>query len=363
MHNNLLDVIKYVGDNNVLVHRSEIEDFNSKSQLVVDESQEAIFYKDGQALDLFGPGKHSLTTQNLPLLRKLVGSLFGGKTPYPCTVYFINKVSVMDVLWGTDTPIPLEDPKYHLLINVRANGTMVLRIKDSRKFVVGICGQLSDFTVDGVKKGIKGAIMMIIKNAIAKAIAVEGVSILEINAHLDSLSKNALARINEEIEYYGIALERYYINAISCTPEDLQELKAAKAKAASMIVEAEAKAKSREIQGYDYRTERQFDVLQEAAGNEGGAAGTMIGAGVGLGVGFGLGGAVGQVAKDSMIPNQAPANSVKCAKCGADIPAGSKFCPNCGNKVETQAANKFCPNCGNKLEPGAKFCPNCGQKL
>lgn len=376
MHNSLLDVIKYVGDNNVLVHRDLIEDFNSKSQLIVDESQEAIFYKDGQALDLFGPGRHTLTTQNLPLIRKLVGKLFGGKTPYPVTVYFINKVYAMDVLWGTDSPIALEDPKYGLLINVRSNGSMAVQVEDSRRFVVGVVGQLQEFTVDEVKKAIKGAIMMIMKNAIANAIAVEGVSILEINAHLEELSAKALTKINEEISRFGIKLAKFYVNAISCSETDLQELKEAKARAASMIIEAQALARSREIQGYDYRTERSFDVMEAAASNEGGAAGTMIGAGVGLGVGLGVGGAIGDMTNNTLnggnggqpspAPTPAPAPAaagVTCPNCGQPVANGAKFCSNCGTKIEIPAGPKFCPECGTKLEPGTKFCPNCGTKI
>ena len=113
---NLLDVIKYEGDNETLVHKSYIEDFNSKSQLIVNEAQEAIFYKDGQALDLFGSGRHSLNTNNLPVIKRIFGAIFGGKTPFSCEVFFINKITRLDIIWGTDTPIQLEDPKYHLLV-------------------------------------------------------------------------------------------------------------------------------------------------------------------------------------------------------------------------------------------------------
>ena len=362
MHNELLDVIEYKGSNDVLVHRSEIENFNSKSQLIVDESQEAIFYKDGQALDLFGAGRHSLTTENIPLIRRLVGKLFDNKTPFPCAVYFINKVCNMDVLWGTDTPVSLEDPKYHLLIDVRAHGTMVVQVSDSRKFVVGVAGKMNDFTLDGVKRGIKGAIMMVIKNAISNAIAIEGISILDINAHLERISQIALEKINKEIDYFGLRLVRFYVNSISCTPDDLQELKDAKSKAASMIVEAEAMAKSRAIQGYDYRTERQFDVLEKAASNEGGVAGSMVGTGVGLGVGLGVGGAVGQMASGAL-NQQNQAQGRVCPNCSQVIPEGAKFCPGCGNKIEAAPAKKFCTNCGTQVEAGAKFCPNCGQKI
>lgn len=361
MHNNLLDVISYEGGNDILVHHSLIEDFNSKSQLIVNESQEALFYKEGQALDLFGPGRHTLSTSNLPLLRKVVGALFGGNTPYPCDVFFINKVCVMDIMWGTDSPIALEDPKYQLLINVRANGSMALYVEDSRRFVVNVVGQLPEYGVDSVKKAIKGAVMSVIKNSIATAIASEGISILEVTTHLLELGEKCLGLVNKELEFFGLKLKKFYINSISCPDEDLKELKEMKSKATAMVIEAGAKAKSREIQGYDYRTERQFDVLDKAASNTGGAAGAFVGAGVGLGVGVGVGTAVSGVAKDAMTSQPQAAGTVKCAKCGAEIPASAKFCPNCGQENKPQA--HFCPNCGNKVEAGAKFCPNCGQKL
>lgn len=363
MHNELLDVIKYAGDNNTLVYHSEIDDFNSKTQLVVNEAQEAIFYKDGQALDLFASGRHTLSTENLPLLRKLVGKLFGGKTPYTCEVFFINKVSVMDIMWGTDSPITLEDPKYGILIGVRSNGTMTLNVEDSRRFVVNVVGQLKEYSVENVKRGIKGAIMTVLKTAIAKAIAIENVSILEIATKLTELSETCLGLINKELEYFGIKLRKFYINSISAGEEDLRELKEMKSKATAMVIEAGAKAKSREIQGYDYRTERQFDVMDKAASNNGGVSGAFIGAGVGLGAGVGIGAAVANAATGTMGENKpaAPAGTVKCAGCGADIPATAKFCPECGQPNKPQA--KFCPECGTKLEAGAKFCPECGHKV
>ena len=137
---------------------------------------------------MFPSGRHSLTTDNLPFLRKLVGKLFGGETPYSCEVYFINKVNALDVLWGTDSPIALEDPKYGLLINVRSNGTMAFKIDDSRRFVINVVGQIHDFTVDGVKRAVKGAIMSVVKNSISKALVEEGISILEIGTKLLDLS-------------------------------------------------------------------------------------------------------------------------------------------------------------------------------
>ena len=133
-----LHVIEQEMTNDQLVVRHHVEDFNAKSQLIVYESQEALFYKNGQALDLFPSGRHELTSENVPLLKRIFGGLFGGKTPLPCDVYFINKVNVLDVIWGTDSPIELEDPKYHLLVRVRANGQTGIRVKDSRRFAAGV---------------------------------------------------------------------------------------------------------------------------------------------------------------------------------------------------------------------------------
>ena len=253
------------------------------------------------------------------------------------------------------------DNEYGLLINVRSNGTMAFKIDDSRRFVVNVVGQLQDFTVDGVKKGIKAAILAVIKNSISKIIVEQGVSILEINTKIMEIGNGCLDLINKEIAYLGIELQRFYVNSISCSDEDLAALKDAKAKAASLLVEAQAKAESRRIQGYDYRTERQFDVLDKAASNTGGAAGGLVGAGVGLGTGLGVGGAVGSMTKDALNDINKPAGTI-CPKCGAQVPSGAKFCPGCGEKVEAMTGG-FCPQCGKKLEPGTKFCPQCGTKV
>lgn len=365
MHNALLDVIQYAGDNENIVYHSEIEDFNSKSQLIVNESQEALFYKDGQALDLFTSGRHTLTTDNLPILRKVVGALFGGQTPYPCEVFFVNKVTALDVMWGTDSPIDLEDPKYHLFISVRCNGSMAVHVSDSRRFVVQVAGQMREFGLNDVKRAIRGAVLTVIKHAVSRAINEGGISILEINSHLLDLNATCLELINKEINAFGLELQRFHINTVSAGEEDLAQLKEAKSKAASMVVEAQAMAESRRIQGYDYQTERKFDVLDGAARNEGGAAGTFVGAGVGLGVGLGVGKEVGNMAAGALNqpqPAQSAPNGVTCSNCGQAVPAGAKFCPNCGNKIVIPTKT-FCTECGSELAPGTKFCPNCGHKV
>lgn len=374
----LFELIQHVGDNTEIVTRSSIEDFNTKSRLVVDESQEALFYKDGKALDLFGPGKYALTTGNFPLLSKLVGlAFFGGKNPFKCHVYFINKVNVMDIVWGTDSPIQVEDPKYRLLVNVRANGTLGFKVVDSRKFVVKLVAQLNEFTTQDIKKNIKGVLMAHIKTAIAHAIVNNKVSILEITTQLLELSKKIQEEVNNEIqEEYGIELKNFYLNNISVPDSDLNILKETREKQmrtmSDIDLEAykterlgQAMARSRQAQGYTYQDERKFDVMEDAASNSG-VSGTMMNATMGIGMGLGVGSSMGQAMKDTAnVMNQdaktqtASNSQCKCKNCGADIPGQSKFCPECGTPV---VRDRFCISCGTKLSANAKFCPECGSK-
>lgn len=380
MSDNHLDIIKFEGDNDVLVSKSHIENFNTKSQLIVNESQEAIFYKDGQALDLFLSGRHSLNTENVPLLKRIFGKFFNNNTPFNCEVFFINKVNVLDLMWGTDSPITLEDPKYHLIVGVRSNGQTGIKVVDSRKFVVKVVGQLSEFTVDNVKRSIKGAMMSSVKDIIAKTIIDQGVSILDISTKLRDMSLLVQNQLNETLADLGLEVTKFFINTLFVNPDELAKLKETKEKyleamtdidieAIKTVRMGEAMAKAREVQGYTYQQERTYDVLQGAATNEG-TAGSVMGAGMGLGMGVGMGGMMGnafqQTASAMTNPNPqqtaAPQQeaTVQCPNCKASIKKGSKFCPECGNPMPV---NKFCTECGCKIEGSAKFCPECGTRV
>lgn len=368
LNRNHLDVIKCEMSNNVLVERSTVENFNTLSQLVVNESQEALFYKDGQALDLFGPGRYSLTTDNLPFIKKIVGAFFGGQTVFTCQVYFINKVSVLDLMWGTDSAIVVEDPKYHIIVNVRGNGSTGIRVVDSRRFVTGVVGQLPEFTVESVRRAIKGNMMMHIKETISKSITEQGVSILEITNKLSELSAAVQDKINVFLADFGLEAVHFNINGIYADEKDLSKLREVKERvleADAMIdIEAnkirkisDAKAYMRETEGFTYQEQRQFDVLQTAAENNS-VVGGMIGASMGLGMGMGFADQSRSMAGNVAPQTQTTAQGMRaCSNCQAQIPAQSKFCPECGNTVPQ---GKACTKCGSMLAPGAKFCPECG---
>ena len=118
----IADVIKYEGDNSTFIWKHPCEDFNNLTQLIVHESQEAIFFMNGQALDLFGPGRYTLETQNIPQIGKFLNRATGDKTPFHCEVYFINKTEQMSIKWGTDSKVQYVDPTYGFPISIGASG-------------------------------------------------------------------------------------------------------------------------------------------------------------------------------------------------------------------------------------------------
>ena len=366
-----LQIISQEMSNDSLVIRQHLDDLTTKSQVMVYESQEAIFVKNGQALDVFGPGRHELETANVPLLKKFFAGIFGGKTPFPCDVYFINKVNVLDFIWGTDSPIDLSDPKYPMLVSVRANGQTAFRIADSRRFVVKVVGMLKEYTAETLKKTVKGLIMAPVKECIAQTITEKQVSILEVTSRLTDISATIEEKLNARIADYGIRLEHFNVNAIKASDGDYdalrrqkEEMSAAQSEAYKMTLLSEARAKARALEGYTYQEERRFDVLEGAAKNES-AGGGFVNMGVGLGVGVGVGREVGKITGTMVENAAAPAGQPQgaeapCPACGAAIPAGAKFCMNCG---QARPVARFCPECGTKAADGAKFCMNCGTKL
>ena len=363
MSKNLLDVLRYEpSDNNdTIVHKHRIDDFNAKSQLIVGESQEALFYKDGQALDLFGPGRHTLNSDNLPILKRIFAGIFGGTNPFQCEVFFINKVSVLAMMWGTDSPIVMKDPKYKLTVRVKSFGDMGIRVVDSRRFVVKVVGALDNFGIDQIKRSIKGMAMQSIKDTIAKAIINRGLSVTEISACLEELSRDIKVLLNGHLKELGLELENFHINNIEPDDSDREKIRELEEELAHIDIEAhktvrmgEAVAAARAAQGFTYQDERKFDVMQAAAQNEG-VAGTMMGAGMGVGMGFGVGGEIGKVASQAM--NQVSSQE-KCAECGAAVASGSKFCASCGKPFAPKKC--FCVSCGAELTAGARFCSSCG---
>ena len=379
----VFDIIKYSGDNKTFVWKFPGEDFNTLSQLIVSESQEAVFFKDGKALDLFSAGKYTLHTQNIPLVRRFVNLPFNGESPFHCQVYFVNKTISMDVLWGTASPIPIQDAKYPIILPVRANGQFAVRVTDSKKLLLNLVGTIDKFDQETLKRYFKGILLTNIKDYIANEFVKNKISFLEIHSHLKSISKGVYLTLGQEFQRYGIELVNFNINEITPPENDPSYIKLKGALADKAVMD---------IKGYNYQQERAFNVLDKAAANEGSAS-NIMGAGMGIGMGVNMGGVFGTTmgsAMSNISPNiQAkPPSTSTCQTCGEPIPEGSNFCLKCGAKIEesrkdyikcskcgaTIPNGKFCLECGTKLEancikcgapliPNAKFCLECGNKI
>ncbi|MCH5257063.1 MAG: SPFH domain-containing protein [Lachnospiraceae bacterium] len=418
----LASIIKYEGDNETIVWKHPIEDFNLGSQLIVHESQEAIFFKDGQALDLFGAGRYTLETQQLPLLEKIYKLPTDTEGTFHSEVYFINMATQMGIKWGTDSKVRLFDPTSGLHLEIGASGEFNIRVINSRKLllkVVGTTGSLEQSQLLGSenKKGyFKSLVMTQVKSYLAQTIKENQINILEIDSELVRLSDSLRDRINENLEDYGLMMPEFFIGRI-LTPDDdpnfrkmkeqyaeqyllvrqeqirkseaeaaaqRKEVEAttearmkiigAQAEAEAYRLKAEAEAMEMKMKGYTYQQETSRQVGLEAmknglVGNGSGGAGAL-GDLAGLGVSLGAMGSVIGMTKDAMQPMVDTAgrmgqvinnNSMltwDCA-CGQKGNVGN-FCSNCGAK-HPETVNTWDCNCGQKGNQGM-FCPNCGKK-
>ncbi len=379
----LIDRVKYDFPPDVLVFKWPSEDLTLGAQLIVNESQEAIFYKGGQALDLFGPGTHTLSSANLPLLRKLINLPFGGKTPFAAEVYFVNKTVAFAQDWGTKTPIMLLDPRYRVTIPLRCYGQYAVRIENSREFVVHVVdtfpGTLASTTAT---KMLASPIVTCTQQALGDYLVEKRITALELPAHTLALVDHVTELLRGHYKTFGIDLVNFTIESINfdLKDESVERLRGMLDEAARLDVVGDAFRRNQDF----YRVGRQFDVLQGAA-EAGGAAGSVMGAAMGIGMGFGVAGPAGDIAKQSMAPE--PAAPPRCPKCNAPFKPGSKFCNECGGelgaelklcrecKAENVATAKVCNTCGRPmgalkckkcgadLGPTAKFCNECGEKV
>lgn len=175
----IAQIIKYEGDNSTFVWKHPSEDFNTSTQLIVHESQEAIFFMNGQALDLFGAGRYTLETENIPLIRKVANLPTGGQTPFHCEVYFINKTEQMAIRWGTDSKVQYLEPTYKFPISIGASGEMSLSVSDSRKLLIKLVGTEAFLGQAKLIQFFRAFLMTRVKTYIAQTMAVNAINIFE----------------------------------------------------------------------------------------------------------------------------------------------------------------------------------------
>ncbi len=319
----IVDLIKYEGDNNTFIWKYPSEDFNTLSQLIVHESQEALLFLNGQALDLFGPGKHTLHTSNIPLLNKIVNIPTGGESPFHCEVYFINKTEQMAINWGMGNVNFLDPTHNNYAFKIGASGEMSLRISDSRKIIKKLVGTDTVLDQETIKKYFKAPITTHIKTMLPNILREKCITIFEVESHLSELSEILRVRISDEMADYGIVLEKFWITTILLPETDpfyimlnrqrgdkvalvnqgeIDMQRADYRRRVGVIdhtgeiqkrkMDIDAKRYEQEQLGFTYQQERGFDVMEKVAENEGSGS-DLRNAAMGIGMGFGVGGVFG----------------------------------------------------------------------
>lgn len=295
------------------------------SQLIVEESQAAVFLRDGKALDTFGPGRHTLATGNLPFLTELIGIPWGGKSPFQAAVVFVSTKTFVDLKWGTKEPVVFRDAEL-AMIRLRAFGKFALRIANPQSFVQQLVGTVGLYTTDVVEAYFKDAIVARLTDLLGENLS----SIFDLPKVYDELAMGLKARVHDDFAKYGIELVDLFLGAIT-PPEEVQKMMDERSGMAAVG---------------DIKTYMQFKAARAMgdAAQQSGDAGGVMGAGLGVGMGAGLGAMLPGMMREAMQPG-APA-----APTAAAAPAAA-------------AAGAFCSNCGARVPAGAKFCPQCGNKL
>ena len=315
-------VIKYEGDNSTFVWKHPCEDFNTTSQLIVHESQEAVFFMNGQALDLFESGRYTLKTQNIPLIRNIINLPTGGKSPFHCELYFINKTHQMAIKWGTDSQVQYMEPTYNFPLQIGASGEMVLSVDNSKKLLVKLVGTEKILTQTALIQSFRSFLMSKIKPYIAKTMQSQPFSIFETDSHMQELSSELHELLIPDFAEYGIKLEHFFVTNIAKPDgetayekfKDLHirqysdvaeaqlkqqvEIIEEETEKKRKIIESEGIAEKRKIEGYTYGQERGFDVAEKVAENEG--VGNFSSLGIGLGMMGGVAGTVGEMTNNAM---------------------------------------------------------------
>lgn len=230
----LADVIQYDPAPGVLAWRHPNTSLGTWSRLIVGQTQEAVLVCNGRIADVFGPGAYTLTTDHIPILRKLVNLPFGGRSPFTAEVWFVRKSDCLDIKWGTGTPMQIQDPQYGIFVPVRIFGTCGVRIVDSRRFLMKLAVGASVFHKDKLANEFRGNFTSRAKDVTAAFLVGKGCSILELNTHLEELARDARTRLDADLAEYGLETVSFFVNDVSVPEEDASviQLKAALAKRA-----------------------------------------------------------------------------------------------------------------------------------
>lgn len=366
----IIDLVQWApqSEGTVFAHKFKESNLSTFTQLLVHESQEAVLYSKGQVLGKFGPGKHTLNTENLPLLRKLYGFPFGGKNPFLAEIWFVNKIEPCDIDWEIDR-MDIHDADYNTGLPLIARGRYGLRVKDAERFLIKIVGTKVEFNQSDLTRQFFGEFSTKTKSNLMQFMMNNGIGIKKISAYLDTISTHLLTVMNPFWENLGLELIQFYVTSI-----DIDESK----EVGRRVLEAISRQSAQQIGGYTWQQSQAFEVAKDAvngvSNNSGGLLGAVV-AGQML-TGFGSGmlqkpeEQTGSISHQTgTATNAKQLREVFCSNCSKKFSTNNKFCPHCGDEyhpcpkcqTDNDIKSKRCVNCGIPLNSSMVLCPSCGK--
>ena len=360
----IIDLVKWNPQGSVTIYAYKYPENNlsTYTQLIVQETQEAVLFSKGQIVGKFGPGKHTLSTENLPLLRSLFGIPFGGQNPFTAEVWFVNKLQPYNIDWSVNR-MDIHDNDYNTGIPLVANGRYGLKINNTEKFLLKLVGTKNSFDEHDLTDQFLGEVSTKTKSALMQFMMANKIGIKQISAFLDTISenlKNVMLPFWDEI---GFDLTKFYITSIEIDGTN---------EVGRRVLDAISRQSAQAIGGYTWQQSQAFEVAKDAVeGISNSGNGGLLGALMATNLMGGLGGGNMQPQynqptygpNNNSNVNQSQSNSanaireVYCSNCSKKFSNNLKFCPHCGDEYCP------CPKCGTDNEKNAKRCVSCGQNL
>jgi membrane protease subunit (stomatin/prohibitin family) len=318
------------------------------SQVIVRENQAAIFFRDGKGLDVLGPGRHTLSTANIPIVTKVLALPWGFTSPFRVEVVFVNMKLFPDLKWGTAQPVAYRDEELGL-VRLRAFGNYAIQIREPLVFVNSLAGTMGSFVTGDIKDYLRDLIISRLNDYLGEKVR----TIFDLPKQYDEMGQEVHDRLGHDFQRYGISLADFFITSIT-PPEEVEKAIDERGQVAALgDLDKFLKMKAARA-------------LEGAGGGGGGTAGDMVGLGAGAGMGAGIGAMLPGMIFESMKGRpDAPAaagaaEAIACPACHTAVATDARFCPHCG---ENLVAGDRCEDCEAPLAPDAKFCARCGEPV
>lgn len=321
-------------------------DIKFGAQVIVQENQAAVFFRDGKAYDLLGPGRHTLTTLNVPVLTKALSLPFGFESPFRSAVYFVNTKVFTDLRWGTRDPVVFKDAELGM-VRLRAFGNYTMRIVQPLLFINTLVGTQGIVVTEDIGEYLRDVIVSRLNDLMGEFLD----SFLSLPERYDELGVALKTRLQSDFSRYGIELIDVFINSIT-PPDEVQKL---------IDERGGMKAVGDLNRFLKFKAAKALGDFAQATKGEGIGDGASSGMGLGLGAGMGmmLPGILQKTFQEGGLPAGPPA-LIACPKCHTEIPMNSRFCANCGHQL---VVFNRCGQCNADLPVEANFCMVCGAAL